>query len=100
MAYHRFEFPEPYLKIMANFNLRYECLDAQDDYRAELIQEARDGIPPYLARDELDMLIRDGDQQIINDDFADFGIDPDAKSSLVHLGHKQKIREQQAAAIR
>ncbi len=87
-------------KIMANFNLRYECLDARDDYRAELIQSAGEGLSPGLAGDELDMLIREGDQQMVSDDFADFGIDPYATVPTVKLGRKQKAREAQAAIIR
>ncbi|PBL04586.1 hypothetical protein ARMGADRAFT_1071029 [Armillaria gallica] len=97
--FRNYRFSPSHDKIMANFNLRYECLDARDDYRAELIQSAGEGLPPGLARDELDMLIREGNQQMVNDDFADFGIDPYSKMPIVKLGRKQKAREAQAAII-
>ncbi|KAK0494357.1 hypothetical protein EDD18DRAFT_1077573, partial [Armillaria luteobubalina] len=34
----RYTFTPFHLKIIDNFNLRYECLDARDDFRAELMQ--------------------------------------------------------------
>ncbi|KAK0215544.1 hypothetical protein IW262DRAFT_1277859, partial [Armillaria fumosa] len=50
------EFSPQHLKIMANFNLRYECLDARDNYRAELMQGAEDGLPSWLDGYKLDSL--------------------------------------------
>ncbi len=68
------QLPTLLVMIMSNFNLQYECLDARDDYRAELIQEAGEGLPPWLAGDELNVLIQQGDQQMVNEDFTEFGI--------------------------
>ncbi|PBK62524.1 hypothetical protein ARMSODRAFT_1061253, partial [Armillaria solidipes] len=33
-VFENYSFSEAHTRIMANFNLRYECLDARDDYRA------------------------------------------------------------------
>ena len=35
-AFYRHTFTATQLKLMNNFNLRYECLDARDDFHAEL----------------------------------------------------------------
>ncbi|PBK92313.1 hypothetical protein ARMGADRAFT_1031188 [Armillaria gallica] len=72
---------EEHMRIMANFNLHYECLNARDDYRAQLMQDA------------------EGDHNMINEDFTDFGIDPYSSAPQIMLGRRQKAREQQAAAI-
>ncbi|KAK0472967.1 hypothetical protein IW261DRAFT_1570337 [Armillaria novae-zelandiae] len=48
----QYPFSKSRLKIMANFNLRYECLDARDDYRVELMQSTTgDGVPLWFNGD-------------------------------------------------
>lgn len=40
-AYKLFKFKPEHIKIMNNFNLRYECLDERDDYHAILKRQSR-----------------------------------------------------------
>ncbi len=35
-AFNEHTFSTYYLTLMSNFNLKYECLDARDDYKAQL----------------------------------------------------------------
>jgi hypothetical protein len=35
-SFNEYSFSEDYLKLMQNFHIKYECLDARDDYRAQL----------------------------------------------------------------
>ncbi|KAI5885745.1 uncharacterized protein SCHCODRAFT_02519681 [Schizophyllum commune H4-8] len=42
-AFRRQVFKERHLQLMENFNLRYECADARDDYRSELKKKRRVG---------------------------------------------------------
>ena len=77
------EFTRGQLEIMNNFNPRYECLDARDDFSARLRQGALvpDGMCPKFMT--LDMM-EDLDQDSLNNG-NDVGDDHDAL-----LGHKPK----------
>ncbi|KAJ3537079.1 hypothetical protein NMY22_g5748 [Coprinellus aureogranulatus] len=44
-AYQAYEFPSRYKSIIQNINLRYECLDARDDYRAQM----KNGVHPEMG---------------------------------------------------
>lgn len=35
-AFTRYQFSGFHKQLMSNFNIRYECLDARDDYRAQM----------------------------------------------------------------
>ncbi|KAJ3519570.1 hypothetical protein NMY22_g13132 [Coprinellus aureogranulatus] len=39
-AFVNYDFPKRYTQLMSNINLKYECLDARDDYRAQMRQSA------------------------------------------------------------
>jgi hypothetical protein len=66
------EFTDRQLEIMDNFNLRYECLDARDDYSAQLRQGAvLDGTCPQFMTS--DMISHLDDDNIQNG--GDFGDD-------------------------
>ena len=75
-AFTNHEFSEREFQIMNNFNLRYECLDARDDFSAQLRQGAvADGACPKFMT--LDM-IQDLDNDSLNNG-DDFGDDYDAQ---------------------
>lgn len=40
-AFGKYEFKEKAKRLMLNFNLRYECLDARDDFHAQLKKRTR-----------------------------------------------------------
>ncbi|KAK0216367.1 hypothetical protein IW262DRAFT_1299592 [Armillaria fumosa] len=98
----RYMFLPFHSNIIANFNLRYECLDARDDFRAEMMQDIGTDLPTWLQddRDDLDALAWEGDQVTVAEDFADFRVDGDEVHHPVTLGRRQKAREMQTAAVR
>ena len=51
-AFTRYQFSGFHKQLMSNFNIRYECLDARDDYRAQM----KKGTAPllHLSWDDLD----------------------------------------------
>ncbi|SJL05834.1 uncharacterized protein ARMOST_09170 [Armillaria ostoyae] len=85
---------------MANFNLRYECLDARDDYRAEMLQEVADELPAWMSHNTYAELVSEGNQHLILEDMADYGIDADLIANPARHGKRRKARERQAAVIR
>ncbi|KAI5885440.1 uncharacterized protein SCHCODRAFT_01050459, partial [Schizophyllum commune H4-8] len=56
-AFRAYEFKGRHLQLMENFNLRYECADARDDYRNELKKKKRVGAVNFRIEDAED----DGD---------------------------------------
>src|SRR5271168_528757 len=52
-AFHAFEFSETQNKLMENFNLRYECIDARDDHSAKLKKSSENGIFTSWANQEM-----------------------------------------------
>ncbi len=79
---------------MANFNLRYKCLDACNDYRAELLNEVGNELPDWLDDDELDSLMKESDQIMVLEDITDFGVSPDHLNLSKPAGETtQKSRE-------
>ena len=60
-AFTNHEFTQRQLEIMNNFNLRYECLDARDDFSTQLRQGAPvpDGMcPRFMTLDMMEIWIR------------------------------------------
>ncbi len=86
-------------RIMANFNLRYKCLDARDDYRAEMLQEVAKELPVWMSSDTYNELAAEGDQHMVLEDMADYGIDADLITNPARHGRRRKVRERQAAVI-
>ncbi len=99
-AFHSHTFSDKQLRIMANFNLRYECLNVRDDYRAELIQDLEGDIPAWMDGNTYMELAAEGKQQLVMEDMADYGVDPDILSNPTKHGCRRKAREHQAAVIR
>ncbi len=99
-VFHAHAFSDFHTKIMSNFNLRYECLDARDDYRAEMLQEVAQDLPAWMDGATYSELAAKGNQQLILEDMADYGIDPDMITNPARHGRQLKAREQQAAVIR
>ena len=55
--HHNFTFRQQ--QLMKNFNLRYECIDARDDYSAQLQDETNSGLfPSWASSDVLKILIK------------------------------------------
>jgi hypothetical protein len=85
------DFTERELQIMDNLNLRYECLDARDDFSAQLKQGAvtSDGTcPKFMTLDMMDDL----DKESINNG-EDFGEEYDAqkKTEIIAQTHTQNL---------
>ncbi|KAF8867603.1 hypothetical protein BD779DRAFT_1685577 [Infundibulicybe gibba] len=57
-AFTAYEFSERERELMRNFNLRYECLDARDDFHAQLRAGALD-VPAWVDGDNSDMQYAD-----------------------------------------
>ncbi|KAL1671596.1 hypothetical protein EV122DRAFT_199659, partial [Schizophyllum commune] len=53
-AFRRYNFGERQLQLMENFNLRYECADARDDYRNELKKKRRVGAVNFRIEEDSD----------------------------------------------
>lgn len=59
--------------IMKNFNLQYKCLDAHDDFQAELKKGATEA-PGWLHMDDNDGFINASDQAQVNDAHMDYDL--------------------------
>jgi hypothetical protein len=89
-TFNEYEFRNQEVQLMKNFNIRYECLDARDDYRAQL----KNGIDKSLIGswevfedengDEMESFQRTTENEIIYDDIP---VDPKAheKNFLIRL---------------
>ena len=75
-AFTMHEFTSKQVQVMGNFNIRYECLDARDDFSAQLKQGkgSSDGIFPQFMTSEL---LSDLDDDHMHDG-ANFGVDDDS----------------------
>jgi PIF1-like helicase len=89
-------------QLMCNFNIRYECLDARDDYRAQL----RKGVVSFPSWDE-DVLQNLGESLTFGDqpdDAADHaanvGRASDVPVEFIQLGRAQQRRERNFAIMR
>ncbi|SJL13082.1 uncharacterized protein ARMOST_16519 [Armillaria ostoyae] len=99
-AFQSHTFSDAQTRIMANFNLRYECLDARDDYRAELMQDLEGDLPAWMDGNTYTELAAEGKQQLVMEDMADYGVDADILTNPTKHGRRHKARERQAAVIR
>ena len=86
-------FSEEQRRYMRNFNLRYECLDARDDYRAQMSKNGEDTIIGSWDKD---------DSEEVDDDLQ--GISPenveldDVPTDVLYSGpnHMRRMKEMEA----
>jgi hypothetical protein len=63
------KFTQHQQQLMDNFNIRYECNDARDDFCSQLKKgNATDGFPQWMSSDVMDEIDQEGHQ---GDDFGD-----------------------------
>jgi len=88
-AFTEYPFNDFHKKLMMNFNIRYECLDARDDYRAQLKKES----VPHLASswDNADDDVDDGDLASETQKDSNGEID-DIPINLLKIGKSQYNR--------
>ncbi|KAK0197646.1 hypothetical protein F5146DRAFT_920688 [Armillaria mellea] len=82
------------IDIMNNFNLRYECLDARDDHRAQMIKDAAAEGHPMFEYDGSDSVFMEMDEEADSDDMDpnDYGVDADGAMGLVHgIRYRRKM---------
>jgi hypothetical protein len=86
------------MKLMQNFNIRYECNDARDDYSTQLKQGSVTGgtFPQWMSSEIMQELDSDMHQ---GDDFGDDVAADHAVSQYSSLGPHGKYLEAQMAAI-
>src|SRR6202142_262270 len=88
-----FKFTDRQNELMANFNIKYECLDSRDDFHAQFRQSSI--LPSWVNANDLDDWSKQTDEQ-------DCGVhdnelfDPDVSIT----GRKEKKRQQDMAVIR
>src|SRR6202453_852061 len=92
------DFTQCQLQLMDNFNLRYECNDARDDYSAQLRKKNQDGIfPQWMNSDVIGDL--DEDHTLEGDNFGehDNGYDHEdndtAENKYSTLGQTGRLRQ-------
>jgi hypothetical protein len=69
-TFSKHEFTQHQLQLMDNFNIRYECNDARDDFSAQLKKgDTNDKFPQWMSLEMIDEL----DEIDQNDQGADFG---------------------------
>jgi hypothetical protein len=96
-AFTAHNFGTRYTQLMRNMNIRYECLDAQDDFHAEM-KKGSLSLPNWLADEAM---LKDLDQSLIDDYMED-----DCPQNLiedigtsVEMGRKTKARNSLMNAI-
>ena len=86
-AFTKYAFNELQKQLMNNFNIRYECLDARDDYRAQMKRGSAPSLPsswdPYTNDNYLDLESKDT--------YEDPGVD-DIPINLLKVGKGQYNR--------
>ena len=83
-AFTTHKFTSNQVQVMKNFNIRYECLDARDDFSVQLKQGgvSSDGLFPQFMTTELlsdldDDHMQDGVDFGVNDDNANYDLEDD-----------------------
>src|ERR1700678_3111244 len=92
-AFQEHEFTPEQARYMRNFNVRYECLDARDDYRAQMMKDANSIVGSW---------VKESDPKI-EDEFPGTGLDEiqldDLPSDPLGLGPNQKKRAKEMDAV-
>jgi hypothetical protein len=86
------KFTQQQIQLMDNFNLRYECLDARDDFHAQLRKHST-GIPSWVSEND-----------ILQDEEVDVGCDVTAELTTANattlLGKKYQKQCQEIESMR
>jgi hypothetical protein len=93
-----YEFTERQKTLIANFNIRYECLDARDDFHAQL--RSGSAILPSWATDH--NFAENAEDELEVDDVGDIELDmqEDLDIHLNEIGRREKQRRLEMAAMR
>lgn len=99
-AFQSHEFSDRQQQIMKNFNIKYECLDARDDYRAQLKRGAENTL--FMYGEDNNIVSED---EVSNDD--PFNCLPDAdpdncydsSTKVPVYGLQEQRLQREAAAI-
>jgi len=94
-SFSKYQFNESQIRIIQNFNIRYECLDAQDDYRAAL---KKGGIDTIISNWEKDML-NDHDDPAVGE-WDNENVFEEDGSNLNTIGKYEKSRQMQILQIK
>jgi hypothetical protein len=90
-AFTEYPFNDFHKQLMSNFNIRYECLDARDDYRAQMKKGSATSLPSNWDD------INDNDDAFEpenKNNYEDLGCD-DIPISLLKMGKSQYNRVMQ-----
>ena len=87
--FHDYSFTDEQRRYMRNFNVRYECLDARDDYRAQMLKEGEIVAGSFDKNDD-DELVQDF--QDVSPEIITFD---DVPTNLLNTGpnHKRRTKE-------
>ncbi|KAK0447512.1 hypothetical protein EV421DRAFT_1684191, partial [Armillaria borealis] len=85
-------FPPWQQRIMKNFNLRYECLDARDDYHAQMTKETVKDMHPMFSMDETGEAIMEFDANGNDLSVDDYGVNSEEHSTIIHgVSYRRKM---------
>ena len=97
-AFNSHNFLHHQLQIMKNFNIKYECLDARDDYRSQLKKGKQDACFIYDQHDNtIEHEIDDDDDDALNQDSQD---SYDVSTEMPIYGTQEKKLQAEAKQIR
>ena len=90
--FHDYLFTDEQRRYMHNFNVRYECLDARDDYRAQMMKEGGIIAGSYDIKDDEEVV---DDIQNVSSEIMTFD---DVPTNLLDSGpnHKRRTKEMEA----
>ncbi len=98
-AFRKYNFDEKASRLMGNFNLRYECSDARDDFAAQRRSQGdKSGYSLPLSDDTLDSLDEDHTGHLMCDHNEEENEDEDEIQQLSVIGEKaaHKLHEMNA----
>jgi hypothetical protein len=94
------EFTPRQAKIMANFNIKYECNDARDDFAAQCKKKkSKKQLLGFLDNSVLDELDKHRDLEEIDEFFAEEGAFQDFEAALADSSRKAQRRRLQGEEI-
>ncbi|SJL18287.1 uncharacterized protein ARMOST_21872 [Armillaria ostoyae] len=92
-AFETYELSERHSAVIKNFNLRYECLDARDDFRAEMAKDAGNpGLHPMFDDNITGAALMDLDADCDDYSADDYGITSTDLPNFIHgVSYKRKL---------
>ena len=87
-AFHAHPFMPRQLQLMRNFNLRYECLDAHDDFHAQLRKGEGSFIPSWSSEDAIEVTNELDQEHAMSQDLGPLGVDTIEVSSVIGKDEK------------